>query len=33
MLPTAVSRHKSAECHPKWIHYIEKEIVRLKANR
>ena len=24
--------HKSAECHPKWIQYIEKEIVRLRAN-
>ena len=25
--------HKSTDCHPEWIHYIEKEIVRLKANR
>ena len=25
--------HKSPECHPEWIYYIEKEIVRLKANR
>ena len=24
--------HKCAECHPEWIHYIEKEILRLKAN-
>ena len=25
--------HKSTDCHPEWIHYIEKETVRLKANR
>ena len=25
--------HKSTDCHPEWIHYIEKEIVRLKADR
>ena len=25
--------HKSTDCHPEWIHYIEKGIVRLKANR
>ena len=24
--------HKSSECHPKWIHYIEKEIVRPDVN-
>ena len=25
--------HKSTDCYPEWINYIEKEIVRLKANR
>ena len=27
------SIHKSTNCHPEWIHYIEKEIAGLKANR